>query len=373
MIDSRIELLANDLVNYSVEVKEGDNVLIASTDLMPEVVEALVNAVHKAGGNPFVSYTASRISRALYQSQSDETLKLQADNDLELMKKMNCYIAIRNNNNSFEYSDVPDNRMSAIRKIFRPVTDYRVKNTRWCVLRWPSASMAQSASMSTEQFEDFYFDVCVGISYEKMSRAMDSLVTLMNKTDKVRLTAKNTDLTFSIKDIPAIKCDGKMNIPDGEVFTAPVKDSVNGILTYNTPTVYDGKRFENISLEFKDGKIISATGSNTESLNAILDTDEGARYVGEFAIGVHPYITTPMCDILFDEKISGSIHFTPGACYDDASNGNKSNIHWDMVLIQTPEYGGGSIYFDDVLIRQDGLFVLDELKALNPENLKLKD
>lgn len=228
--------------------------------------------------------------------------------------------------------------------------------------------MAQLANMPTEHFEDFYFRVC-NLDYQKMSKAMDSLVKIMERTDKVRIVAKDTDLSFSIKGLPAIKCDGKMNIPDGEVFTAPVKTSVNGVITYNTPAVYQGVTFENIRLEFKNGKIINATCNNTERINQILDTDEGARFVGEFAIGVNPFIETPMKDTLFDEKIKGSIHFTPGSCYDECDNGNKSAIHWDLVLIQRPEYGGGEIWFDDVLVRKDGLFVIDELKCLNPENL----
>lgn len=369
MVDMRIKQLADLLVTYSVEVKKGDNVLIESFDLAPEIIDVLVTRVTEAGGNPYVKYNSSKVIRSLWMNQSEEACKVQYEHELTFMKKMNCYIAIRNYDNSFEYSDVPVDQMKMVRMISRPVIDWRVKNTRWCVLRWPSASMAQAASMSTSAFEDFYFNVCAAVDYRKLSKAMDSLVDLMNKTDSVRLTAKDTDLIFSIKDIPAIKCDGKMNIPDGEVFTAPVKEKVQGRITFNAPTVYDGKRFENISLLFADGKIVDATGSNTDALNAILDTDEGSRFVGEFAIGVNPLVTHPMCDILFDEKISGSIHFTPGACYDEASNGNKSAIHWDMVLIQTPEYGGGCIYFDDVLIRKDGIFVVEELKALNPTEL----
>ena len=229
--------------------------------------------------------------------------------------------------------------------------------------------MSQLAGMSTEAFEDYFFDVCC-LDYQKMSNAMNPLVDLMNRTDKVRIVAKDTDLTFSIKGIPAIKCDGACNIPDGEVYTAPVKDSVNGVISYNTPSIENGFRFENVRLEFKDGKIVKATANNSEKANAIFDTDEGARYVGEFAIGVNPYVTKAIGDILFDEKISGSIHFTPGCSYDDAPNGNKSAVHWDLVLCQTPEFGGGEIWFDDVLIRKDGRFIIPELYGLNPENLK---
>ena len=203
-----------------------------------------------------------------------------------------------------------------------------------------------------------------------MDRAMDPLKELMERTDKVHIVAPGTDLRFSIKDIPTVKCAGQMNIPDGEVYTAPVKNSVNGVLSYNTPTIYDGTTFENIRLEFKNGKIIKATGSDTEKLNHILDSDEGARYIGEFALGLNPFILKPMKDILFDEKIMGSFHFTPGNSYDEAPNGNSSQVHWDMVCIQTSECGGGEIWFDDTLIRKDGMFIPEELQPLNPENLK---
>ncbi|HRZ80378.1 MAG TPA: aminopeptidase, partial [bacterium] len=240
----------------------------------------------------------------------------------------------------------------------------------WCILAFPNPSYAQASSMSTEAFEDFYFNVC-SLDYAKMDKAMDPLKKLMDKTDKVHIKGPGrTDLKFSIKGINAVKCAGKYNVPDGEVFTAPVKDSVNGVIEYNTPTVYHGTKFDKVILTFKKGKIVKIEGSNVEKLEHIFNTDEGARFVGEFAIGVNPYITKPMVDILFDEKICGSIHFTPGATYDECDNGNRSAIHWDLVMIQTPEYGGGEIYFDDVLIRKDGQFVLKELKPLNPENLK---
>ncbi|MBQ3574647.1 MAG: aminopeptidase, partial [Clostridia bacterium] len=247
--------------------------------------------------------------------------------------------------------------------------EIRVPKTRWCVLRFPTPGMAQAASMSQEGFENFFFDVCT-MDYSRMDRAMDALKKLMESTDKVRITGPGTDLTFSIKGMPAIKCAGEANIPDGEIYSAPIKDSVNGVLSYNTPSMMDGFTFENVKLTFRDGKIIEATANDTERINQIFDMDEGARYVGEFAIGVNPYITKPMKNTLFDEKIMGSFHFTPGAAYDDCFNGNRSALHWDLVCIQTQEYGGGEMYFDDVLIRKDGRFVVPELECLNPENLK---
>ncbi len=323
-------------------------------------------AVSARGGHVYVKTGSSKIIRSLYRAGSLKSFEVTAEAELAFMQKMQGYIAIRNYDNAFEYSDVPADKMTAIRKIMRPVTDWRVKKTKWCVLRWPSSSMAQAASMSTEAFEDFYFRVCT-MDYRGMNVAAQTLAELMRKTDKVRIEGPDgTDLVFSIKGIPVIPCAGTHNIPDGEVFTAPVKTSVNGFIRFNTPTLYEGKKYENLALTFENGKIVSATGSDAAGLNAILDTDEGARYVGEFALGINPHITDGMCDILFDEKISGSIHLTPGACYDDASNGNVSSIHWDLVLIQTEKYGGGRLYFDGVLVRENGLFVLDALKPLNP-------
>jgi aminopeptidase len=248
-------------------------------------------------------------------------------------------------------------------------SERRVKHTKWVVLRYPSASMAQLANMSTEAFEDFYFDVC-NLDYAKMEEAMEPLLQLMKSTDKVRITAPGTDLSFSIKGIGAKKCSGHRNIPDGEVFSAPVRDSVQGTITYNTPSVYSGVTFENISFTFKDGQIVEASSNDTAKLNEILDSDEGSRYIGEFSLGFNPYILHPMKDTLFDEKIAGSLHFTPGQAYEETDNGNRSAVHWDLVLIQRPEYGGGEVYFDDRLIRKDGMFVIPELETLNPENLK---
>ena len=254
-------------------------------------------------------------------------------------------------------------------RITTPTLDYRVNHTKWVILRYPNPSMAQLAGQSLDAFEDFYFDVCT-LDYAKMNRAMEALAALMEKTDNVKIKGPGTDLSFSIKGIPAVKCAGECNIPDGEVYTAPVRESMNGIISYNTPSEEQGFTYENIVFEIKNGKIVDAKANNNERINQLLDTDEGARYFGEFAIGVNPYVLEPMKDTLFDEKIAGSFHLTPGAAYEDAFNGNKSAVHWDLVMIQRPEYGGGEIYFDDVLIRKDGLFVIPELECLNPENLK---
>jgi len=371
MKDPRIDVLAHNLINYSLKLQQGEKVLIENFGLQRDLVKALVREAYNAGAYPFVSLKDHQINRELLLGAQEEQFEMMATFETNVMKEMDAYIGLRSGDNINELADVPADKMSIEgntigKKVHR---DIRVPKTRWVVLRYPNSSMAQLSKMSTDAFEDFYFNVC-NLDYSKMSKAMDSLVDLMNKTDQVRLTGPGTDLSFSIKDIPAIKCAGEMNIPDGEVFTAPVKNSVNGVITYNTPSPYQGFTFENVKLTFVEGKIVNAEANDSERINKIFDTDEGARYIGEFAIGVNPYILHPMQDILFDEKIDGSFHFTPGQCYDEAYNGNSSNIHWDMVNIQRPDYGGGEIYFDGVLIRKDGRFVLPELECLNPENLK---
>jgi len=371
-MDQRLKKLAQGLVQYSCQVKKDEKVYIHYIGKeTKELARQLVKEVYAVGGIPFVHYTEPQLQREVLLKGTKEQMEWMSKIDGMEMSEMDCYIGVRGNDNISELSDVPSEKMSLYEQYYlKPVHhDIRVPKTKWVVLRYPNASMAQLSGTSIEAFEDFYFNVCT-LDYEKMEEAMNPLVEYMNRTDQVRLTGPGTDLTFSIKDIPAIPCSGRCNIPDGEVYTAPVKNSINGTLTYNTPSPYQGFVFEQVSLEFKDGKIIQASANDTKRLNQILDTDEGARYIGEFAIGVNPYILEPMKDILFDEKIQGSIHFTPGNCYEEAPNGNKSSIHWDMVWIQRPEYGGGEIYFDDVLIRKDGRFVIPGLECLNPENLK---
>ena len=372
MTDPRVEKLADLLITYSCDVKAGENLLIEAIDVPHAFTKELVRRAQAAGGRPVVMLKSNEVNRALMMEGSREQWELIAEVERNQMEKMHCYIGARGSPNISELSDVPSDRQKLYEaNVWKRVhQEVRIKKTRWCVLRWPHASMAQQAEMSTEAFEDFYFNVCT-LDYAKMSRAMQPLKKLMEQTDRVRLKGPDdTDLSFSIRGIPAIPCDGKVNIPDGEVFTAPVRDSVSGVIHFNCPTIYRGVTHTDVRFHFESGRIVEATSSNTDKLNELLDSDAGARYVGEFAIGFNPYVTKPMKDILFDEKIAGSIHFTPGQCYDEASNGNNSSIHWDIVLMQTPEVGGGEIWFDDRVIRKDGRFIVPELADLNPEHLK---
>jgi len=364
MHDDRFDKLAKLLVEYSVRLKRNETVLIEAFDIPDEMTIALIRAVRKAGGVPFAQTYYTRVNRALALEASDRQLNLMASHELTRMKKMNAYIAVRGSNNITELSDVPPQKMKLIGRKMRRVQDQRVKKTKWVVLRWPTPSMAQLAGMSTEAFEDFYFDVCT-LDYRKLLPGMKALKRLMEKTDRVQIKGPGTDLRFSIKGIPAVICGGDRNIPDGEVFTSPVKDSVEGHVTFNAPSIYQGIAFDGIRLEFKSGKIVDATSNETQKLNKILDSDPGARYIGEFSLGFNPRVFQPMRDILFDEKIAGSFHFTPGQAYEEADNGNRSQVHWDMVSIQRSDYGGGEIYFDGKLLRKNGKFLPNQLHSLN--------
>ena len=364
MHDARFEKLATLLVEYSTRLKRNEHVLIEAFDTPDEMTIALIRAVRKAGAIPFVQVQRAQINREMALKASDQQLNLIARHELARMKKMDAYIALRGSNNITELSDVPVNQMQLVAKKMRPVQDQRVKKTKWVVLRWPTPSMAQLAGMSTEAFENFYFDVCT-LDYRKLQPGMNALKALMEKTDRVEVKGPGTDLRFSIKGIPAVICGGDRNIPDGEVFSCPVKNSVQGHVSFNAPTIYQSSGFDGIRLEFRDGKIVDATSNQTEKLNKILDSDAGARYIGEFSLGFNPYILEPMRDILFDEKIAGSFHFTPGQAYEEADNGNRSQVHWDMVSIQRPDYGGGEISFDGKLIRRDGEFLPKQLRFLN--------
>jgi aminopeptidase len=375
MNDPRYQRLAELLVGHSMRVSRGEKVLIEAFDIPAEFTTTLIDAVAAAGGEPMVSTYQQTVLRSVINNASAEQMTAIGQVELGRMKAVQCYAGIRGSHNIAEMSDVPREKMDLYERLWwKPVhSDWRVPKTKWVVLRWPHPSMAQSAGMSTEAFEDFYFRVCAGVDYGAMKTAMGPLLDLMRKTGRVAISGPGTDLKFSIKGIDAVGCWGDRNIPDGEAFTCPVKESINGMIQFNAETLYRGTVFADIRLVFKNGKVVEAQAGGdvgqSKKLNEILDSDAGARYVGEWSLAFNPHILKPMRDILFDEKIAGSFHLTPGQAYEEADNGNRSQIHWDMVCIQRPECGGGEIRFDDKLIRKDGLFVLAELAGLNPERL----
>jgi aminopeptidase len=368
MNDPRISRLAEILIDHSCQLKQGEFVLIEAYDLPePALVCKLVELATRRGAQPLVIWKNNEVLRTLYKLGTEANLGLAGQWEAELMQRVQAYIGIRGAANSSQFSDVPIEQMDLYQKLWwHPVhSQVRVPKTKWVVLRYPTPSMAQAANMSTPAFEDFYFDVCT-LDYAQMAKDQEPLVRRMLAADRVKITSPGTDLEFSIRGIPVRACHGQRNIPDGECFTAPIRDSVNGVIRYNTQSLYQGTVFEPIEFEFRQGKIVRATCSNEpEKLNRILDSDEGARYIGEWSLACNNRIRRPMLDTLFDEKIGGSFHLTPGNAYDECDNGNRSRVHWDLVLIQTPDYGGGEIYFDGELLRKDGRFVPADLQGLN--------
>jgi aminopeptidase len=370
MRDPRNAELARVIVQHSTRMQPGESILIEAFDVTDGLVLDLIDAARAAQAIPIVYLRNNAVIRSLITSGDEAQFRIQAEVELAQMRKAQAYVGLRAADNSTELSDVPSDRMALYQRLVaHPVhLDYRVNHTRWVVLRYPTPSMAQQANMSTERFEDFFYRVCT-LDYTRMAAAMEPLAERMRRTDRVRLTGPGTDLQFSIKGIGVVPCEGRRNLPDGECFTAPVRDSVEGTITFNTPSLFLGTTFEGLSFRFEGGRIVEAQGSPGDRLAQILDTDEGARHIGEFSLGFNPLILHPMKDTLFDEKIAGSLHFTPGQAYETADNGNRSQIHWDLVLIQRPEYGGGEIWFDGEMIRKDGRFVTPDLVGLNPDRL----
>ena len=361
----RIKRLASIIVNYSLKMREKEKVLITYNGIesLP-LVREIVKEVLKVKGVVDTEYINQDINNYINENLNDDIIldrtkkmKYQVDN-------YDCFVRLCYRKSDYYDKNVNREMKNKLMESLQPFKEIQVNKRRWVLLNYPSIVDSNKAHMTPDDFYNFALDTMT-VDYEKMKRDTLPLKELMEKTDKVRIVAPNTDITFSIKGLPAIICAGESNIPDGECFTAPIKNSVNGTITYNVPSPYHGEVFEHVSLTFKDGQIVKASSNHNQKMKEIFETDEGARFVGEFSLGFNHLIKEPMGDILFDEKIAGSIHFTPGCCYDECDNGNKSNIHWDLVLIQRPEYGGGEVYFDDVLIRKDGLFVLPELENLN--------
>lgn len=361
---SELEKLSSTIVNYSLKLKQNEKVLITSYNECTDLILCLIDEISKVGAIPFVRIKNDILNAKLLEITNDERIKILKKMKEEEVNIYDAFINIKYTTNDYEQMNVDRQILNKIGTATLKSNQIRINERKWTLLNYPSHLDAYKAGMNSENYRKFALEV-MNLNYEEMNERIRPLKELMEKTDKVRIVSPNTDITFSIKGMPIIPCVGNANIPDGEIYTAPIKESVNGKITYNVKSPYNGFVFENVSFTFKDGKIIEATCNNKEKIDEILNTDEGARYIGEFSLGLNPKVLHPMGDILFDEKIIGSIHFTPGAAYEDAFNGNVSSVHWDLVLIQRQEYGGGEIYFDHTLIRKDGLFVLPELFHLN--------
>ena len=354
--------LADLILNHSTEVQKNDQVMVQLIGLNGiDLLRALVEGIRQRGAHPFVQIEDTEVQRTLVE-QGDETFwKNQASVDqLPLMKQMDVFIGIRAFENIYEQSKASKDANKAYSEHFlKPVHfDERVNNTRWCIMRYPSPAFAMNAKLPTRDFMKFYYEACL-VDYGQLQQSMKPLEARLRAADQVRLVGEGTDIRLSVKGQNWVPCFGRHNIPDGEIFSSPIIDSVQGVIRY-APSVYQGKPFEFVSLEVKDGVVVDFDSSNNDALRDILDTDKGARRFGEFSFGTNPIISSPMYDILFDEKIYGSNHLTLGKDYEIAPNGNSSNIHWDLVCI------GADVYLDGELIRKGRHYVTEDLKGLNP-------
>ena len=375
MHDPRLDQLAHVLMNHSTALKPGDFFQVNASFAARPLVLAIMRQAQKMGVYPILNWQDEEIMRLQYDlldSDSPDTMRFlerRREWDLFRWQDLAANITIRATENDQELRGVPPERLQLNARINRPLSDVIINDRRWVLVDYPTHASAQKAGMSFEAYFDYTLDVSL-IDYERLLQAEVCIAARLDRCDQVRILAPGTDIRFSKKGMPSVCCYGRRNVPDGEVYTAPVCDSVEGVITYNVPSVYFGQTFRQIRLEFKGGKVCQATCDGDASLlDKILHTDEGASSIGEFSFGVNPMIREPIGNTLFDEKICGSIHFTPGNAYAKADNGNRSAIHWDLIQIQRPEHGGGEVWMDGELIRKDGLFLPADLLPLNPENL----
>lgn len=372
MRDPRLNTLARHMLTRSLRLGKGSHFLVSAPALATPLVRAILEEARVMGAFPVYELHDESLNRLRIEcydpgdgGASEAALRKEGDWNLARIRDLAGEVVIRAYENDREQASIPPPVQQMRSRAFQEFKDFAINQRLWVLFEYPTPGQAQKAGMPSEAFFDFVLDTCT-LDYGAMAEAVAPLKALMEKTDRVRIQGPGTDLAFSIRGIPAVPCCGECNLPDGEIFTAPVRDSVSGTLRVNTPSNQWGVTFPELALTFREGRIVAANSSVApDTLQQILDTDEGSRYVGEFALGLHPGIRKPMGNTLFDEKIGGSFHFTPGACYDEAPNGNRSAIHWDLVMMQDAAHGGGAIFFDDVLVRKDGRFVLPELDALN--------
>jgi len=369
----RLDVLAERMANYSLKMKRGERCLIAAGHSAMPLVKAFAEACVQAGAIPITYFMDEEITRLFLVSlpQDDDKILTEAIgtyvNPLHLMMDgVESVVIIRSKETDTPYAGATGKTLMAYQQQFGRLFHRFTNEKKWIVLDWPTILQAEKAGMTYAEFYKFVMDISL-VDYAAMYTAALPAKAILDAADRVQIKGPGTDLRFSKKGINTIIGAAANSYPDGELYTAPVRDSVEGYVTFTVPSIYMGQTFEGIHLEFKKGQIIKATcqKGSEEALNAIFKTDEGASYIGEFALGINPNVCQPMNDIHYDEKIAGSFHFTPGNCYNDAYNGNRSAIHWDQVCMQDLAHGGGEIWLDGQLLRKDGVFVMEGFRALN--------
>ena len=367
MSDPRVEKLADVLVNYSVAIRPGDRVLIQGSPIAEPLLKATLVKVLQAGGYPLSFVRLPGMNALTFQHSSDEQLKHVPEPLKIAVETYDASISLMSSENTKALTNVPPEKMvlssQAQRDIMKTVMQRSAKGEfRWVGTLYPTNAYAQDAEMSLSEYEDFVYGACLPemddpVGYWKsFSLWQQKIVDWLAGKETIRVAGPDVDLRMRISDRVFINCDGKKNMPDGEVFTGPVETAVNGQVRFTYPACYRGREVEEVRLWFENGQVVKATASKNEAfLHTMLDTDEGARRLGEFAFGLNPGIQRFTKNILFDEKIGGTVHMALGAAYPETGGVNHSAIHWDMICDLRR---GGEVYVDGVLFAKDGEVVI---------------
>jgi aminopeptidase len=353
MVDDRIKKLAKVLVEHSIVVKKGSVIKISFGWEAKELAHECYKLILKKGALAITNVIVPGFGYTYYKIAKEEQLKKEPIIAKFEAENIDGFISIGSEYNTREFTNIDSKKIAIRKKIVNPISEIVLKKDNWVGCDFPTHASAQDAGMSLEEFEKYFF-TAVNRNWEKEGKRMDVLKRMIDKAKTVRIVTNNTDIKFSIKNRTAIKCYGKRNMPDGEVYVAPVENTVEGFIKYDFPAIASGKEVKDIYLEFKKGKVVNAVSSTHQDfLNSMLDTDEGARYLGEFGIGTNFALDKFIKNTLFDEKMGGTIHLALGMAYKRGGGKNESAIHWDMIKDMK---NGGELFFDDKLIQKNGKF-----------------
>jgi len=356
MTDPRTTRLADILVNHSLRVKRGDRVMIAASSELakPLVIEAY-RKVLEAGGHPQTRIAFEELSGILFNEASKSQLTHFPETKLYEAENMDCFINIRAAANKRALSNVDPKRMAMRGKAMKPISEIIVNRKRWVLCNFPTNSLAQEADMSLAEYEAFLYGA-TNINWDGVQKRGKSLKRLLDRGRRITIVGKETEITIGIEGRKGVPCFGERNMPDGEVYVSPLEESAEGHIYFETPAIYQGSEVAGIRLTFKGGKVVEASAEKNESfLIDMLNTDRGARYLGEVGIGINYGIKSFSKDILFDEKIGGTVHLALGRSYEKAGGKNDSAIHWDIIKDLRK---GGELYIDRKLIQKNGKFLV---------------
>jgi aminopeptidase len=355
-MDNRWKKLGDLLVNYSVEVKPGEKVIVAMVE--PEtypLVLAVYEACIKAGAYPQVQFLSEELNRCLLKYGNEEQIERVPEIEKYGMEWADAYLGLRGAHNLDVFWDIPAGRLADFRRTMGKVSTMRWENTRWCLVRVPNSAFADQAGIDEETITEMFFEACL-LDWRELSKEWRRLAELFNRGTQVHVVGHDTDLRFSVDGRTWVVADGKVNMPDGEIATSPVESTVDGEINFELPGVLGGRLVHDLHLRWKKGKLVEATSStNQDFLQALIHTDAGSGLIGEFAFGTNPAVTHFCKDILIDEKIGGTIHIALGRAYPMTGGTNDSAIHWDIIKDFRKE---GQVFLNDKLIFEKGTFLV---------------